>query len=159
MSFKIEVINNEFINYNKDNHFGHKFTIRLTSGEYDFTDCNLRWYERTNKPYIDNQTEGEWIDLVDAIGEGSDVFVNWFNRDNTLNTIDLIDPPGINCCNEGKTNSRILEFYIVFSNEDGEAVWLRLQQELKCEGNSIICQKMEILEEGSGENPMYPPEV
>jgi len=109
MLFKIEVINNEFKNYNEDNRFGHKFTIRLTSDGYDFTDCNLRWYERTNKPYIDNQTEGEWIELVDAIGERSNVFVNWFNRNDT-NTIDLIDPPGINCCTEGESNSRILEF-------------------------------------------------
>ncbi len=72
--------------------------------------------------------------------------------------IDLTDPPGINHADEGKTNSRTLEFYIVFSNGGGEAVWLRLRQELSCDGVNITRQHMEIVEQGEGNNPMNPPD-
>jgi hypothetical protein len=156
MPFDIKIIDNEFTQYEEDNHFGHKFTVRLISGDDNFSECNLRWYERTNKPYLPNQIEGEWIELVSEIGENSEVFTNWVYREDNMNSIDLIDPPGINYGAGDEINSRTLEFFIIFINDSNDAVWLKLKQELSCEGNSITCQEMEILEKASGENPGPP---
>lgn len=160
MPFSIEVVNNEFADYVEENHFGHRFTVRLTFGDQEVDECNLRWYERTNHPYVlpEQWQPGEWMDLVAEIGGGSDVFAPWVNREGNEATIDLTDPPGINFAGEDEVNSRTLEFYIVFSNPEGDAVWLRLRQELNHNGAEITRQFMEIVEEGGGDNPMYPPD-
>lgn len=159
MPFGIEILNTVFNNYGDNTHFGHDFTVRLTFDGHDVDTCNLRWYERTDKPYViqERWNDGEWIDLIAELGEGSNVFTNWFNREEGAETIDLSDPPGINYATEGATNSRTLEFYIVFSNEEGMAAWLRLRQELSCDGNTVTRQHMEIVDQGEGDNPMYPP--
>lgn len=55
---------------------GHRFTISIDLT--DPRDCNLKWYERTNHPYVDAPywRGGEWHDLA-AHANISEVFTPW----------------------------------------------------------------------------------
>jgi hypothetical protein len=91
----------------------------------DIDDCELKWFERTNLPYIDQGTwqPGVWKDMF-SLADSSNVFRPWQNAEGKegYQIIAIWDPPATS------SDNRVLDFCIACHNEDNRGYVLQCQQ-------------------------------
>jgi hypothetical protein len=98
---------------------GHTFDLVIEL--VDAANCQLRWYEKTDEPYVDSMMRQIWNNMT-IIGEASPVFAPWFEAVESANqgaqTIRLTDPPAIIVPASGERD-RWLDFRIIVEGDDG----------------------------------------
>lgn len=126
------VVTKSVTRYTEGRLFGHRFTLTVQMNDPD----ELRWWERTDKPYLHHMEADTWTDMYT---DDSDVFTQW-EPSPGRKTMTFVDPPAMHLAPNA---ARDLEFWIHFEGYNRETetksgVVVRAIQILRTDAESKI---------------------
>lgn len=132
---------------------GHEFSLKITG--VNAKDCQLRWYEKTDVPYLPKQqfsVDGEymkrdkWNNMYEITEGESDIFKPWNDIKDTTGSFDITikDIPGIEI-EKNENKSRTLQFRLIVEGSDGTEKVVEAIQEIDVKNGKVIKNRFDIL--------------
>lgn len=121
-----------------DKNFGHRFDFSVWMKA-----DSIKWWEKTEKPYVDTMEPNAWTDMYAAYKSTSAVFAGAKNIGPKYQAYTFNDPPGIL---REPNNKRLLEFKLEFEDNAAQKGLITAKQELATDAEGEIAkQEFEIL--------------